>query len=119
MVDLINQRQQKLDDLTYRAERAERQLLERTRRRWETVSATVRHYDLRLVLSGMRKELSAVTGTLAAAMRTLLLRNRVRCDRLGAALEGLSPIGDPGARLRFGFRCFGQAGSGREPSACW
>ncbi len=92
MVDLINQRQQKLDDLTYRAERAERRLLERTRRRWETVSATVRHYDLRLVLSGMRKELSAVTGTLAAAMRTLLLRNRVRCDRLGTGLEGLSPM---------------------------
>jgi exodeoxyribonuclease VII large subunit len=92
MVDLINQRQQRLDDLTYRAERAQRQLLERMRRRWETVSATVRHYDLRLVLSGMRKELSAVTGTLVAAMRTLLLRNRVRSDRLGAALEGLSPM---------------------------
>jgi exodeoxyribonuclease VII large subunit len=91
MVDLIRQRQQKLDDLTHRAERAQRQLLEPMRRRWETVSATVRHYDLRLVLSGMRKELSAVTGTLLAAMRNLLLQNRVRSDRLGTALEGLSP----------------------------
>jgi exodeoxyribonuclease VII large subunit len=91
MVDLIRQRQQKLDDLTHRAERAQRQLLEQMRRRWETVSATVRHYDLRLVLSGMRKELSAVTGTLVAAMRNLLLQNRVRSDRLGTALEGLSP----------------------------
>jgi exodeoxyribonuclease VII large subunit len=92
MADLIHQRQQKLDDLTHRAERAERQLLEQMRRRWETVSATVRHYDLRRVLSGMRKELSAVTGTLVAAMRNLLLQNRVRSDRLGAALEGLSPM---------------------------
>jgi exodeoxyribonuclease VII large subunit len=52
----------------------------------------VRHYDLRLVLSGMRKELSAVTGTLVAAMRNLLWQNRVRSDRLGTALEGLSPM---------------------------
>ena len=92
MVDLIHQRQQKLDDSTYRAERAERQLLEQMRRRWETVSATVRHYDLRLVLSGMRKEWSSVTRTLVAAMRNLLLQNRVRSDRLGTALEGLSPM---------------------------
>jgi exodeoxyribonuclease VII large subunit len=92
MVDLIHQRQQKLDDLSYRAERAERQLLEQMRRRWETVSATVRHYDLRLVLSGMRKEWSSVTRTLVAAMRNLLLQNRVRSDRLGTALEGLSPM---------------------------
>ena len=91
MVDLIRQRQQKLDDLTHRGERAQRQLLEAMRRRWETVSATVRHYDLRLVLSGMRKELSAVTGTLVAAMRNLLFENRGRSDRLGTALQGLSP----------------------------
>jgi exodeoxyribonuclease VII large subunit len=54
MMDLIRQRQQKLDDLTYRLERAERQQLERMMRRWEIVSSAVRHYDLRLVLAGIR-----------------------------------------------------------------
>jgi len=39
MMDLIRQRQQKVDDLTYRLERGERQQLEQMRRRWETVAA--------------------------------------------------------------------------------
>src|SRR6202521_2297629 len=34
MMDLIRQRQQKLDDLTYRLERGERHILERLRRQW-------------------------------------------------------------------------------------
>src|SRR5437879_889634 len=59
MMDVIHQGQQRLDDLTFRLERAERQLLDQMRRRWETVSATVRHYDLWLVLSGIRKEVDA------------------------------------------------------------
>src|ERR1700734_3778042 len=67
MMDLIRQRQQKLDDLTYRLERGERQMLEQLRRRWETVSATVRHYDLRRVLAGIRAELEGGTSAMAAA----------------------------------------------------
>ena len=92
MMGAINQRQQKLDDLTYRLERAQRQLLEQLRRRWEIVSAAVRHYDLHLVLSGMRKELSALTAALVAATRNLLLQNKVRSERLRTALESLSPL---------------------------
>src|SRR5438477_10323481 len=41
MVQGINQRQQKLDDLQYRLDRAERQILERNRRRSESASAAV------------------------------------------------------------------------------
>jgi exodeoxyribonuclease VII large subunit len=92
MMDTINQRQQKLDDLTYRIERAERQLVERILRRWETISAAVRHYDLRLVLSGTRKELEGKTGALVAVARNLLLQKKVRMDRLTTALESLSPL---------------------------
>src|SRR5579863_535625 len=69
----IRQRQQKLDDLTYRMERAERRLLEQLRRRWEGVSAAVRHYDLRRVLAGMRGALQAGTAAMAGAMRNQLL----------------------------------------------
>jgi exodeoxyribonuclease VII large subunit len=92
MIELIRQRQQRLDDLTHRIELAERQLLERMRRRSETVSAAVRHYDLRLVLSGMRKELESWTAALVAVTRNVLLQHKVRSERLRTALESLSPL---------------------------
>ena len=92
MMDLIRQRQQKLDDLTYRLERGKRQTLEQLRRRWETVSATVRHYDLRRVLAGIRAELDAGTSAMTSAMRNQLLQNKVRLERMGRALETLSPL---------------------------
>src|SRR5205807_6034331 len=59
MMDGINQRQQKLDELLHRQERAERENLERKRRRLEVVSAAVRHYDVRRMLAGIGKELDA------------------------------------------------------------
>src|SRR5580698_3295970 len=49
MMDFIRQRQQRLDDLTFRLERGERLRLEQMRRRWEMASAAVRHYDARRV----------------------------------------------------------------------
>ena len=92
MMELIRQRQQKLDDLTHRMELAERNLLGQMHRRWEMISASVRHYDLRLVLSGMRKELESGTTALVAIMRNVLLQQRVRSERLQTALESLSPL---------------------------
>ncbi|HYM74669.1 MAG TPA: exodeoxyribonuclease VII large subunit [Candidatus Dormibacteraeota bacterium] len=92
MMEVIRQRQQKLDDLTHRMELAERALLQQMHRRWETISAAVRHYDLRLILSGMRKELDSRTNSLAAVMRNVLLQHRVRSERLHTALESLSPL---------------------------
>ncbi len=92
MMDLIRQRQQKLDDLTYRLERGERQSLELMRRKWETFAAAVRHYDLRRVLAGIRGELEAGTAAMAAAMRNQLLQKKVRIERMGRALETLSPL---------------------------
>lgn len=92
MMELIRQRQQKLDDLTHRMELAERNLLQDMHRRWEAISAAVRHYDLRLVLSGMRKELENSTAALAAIMRNVLLQHRVRSERLQTALGSLSPL---------------------------
>jgi len=92
IMDGINQRQQKLDDLTYRLELAERALLEQMRRRWETTSAAIRHYDLRLVLSGMRRQMDAATAALVSVMRNVLLQHRVRADRMMTVLESLSPL---------------------------
>jgi exodeoxyribonuclease VII large subunit len=92
MMEVIHQREQRLDDLTHRMETAQRQRLEGLRRRFETLAAAVRHYDLRLVLSGTRKELESLTATLAAVMRNVLLQHRVRSERLQTALESLSPL---------------------------
>jgi exodeoxyribonuclease VII large subunit len=92
MMDLIRQRQQRVDDLTYRLERGERQLLEQTRRRLETVAAAVRHYDLRRVLAGVRGEMEGGVAAMAAAMRNQLLLKKLRLERLGRALEMLSPL---------------------------
>jgi len=92
MMELIHQRQQKLDDLTHRLELAERHLLEQMRRRWELISASVRHYDLRLVLSGMRQQLESGTAALTAVMRNVMLQHRVRSERLQTALASLSPL---------------------------
>jgi exodeoxyribonuclease VII large subunit len=92
MMELIRQRQQRLDDLNHRMEVAERQSINRMRRRWETISAAVRHYDLRLVLSGTRKELDSWTAALVAVTRNVLLQHRVRTERFQTALESLSPL---------------------------
>ena len=92
MMELIRQRQQKIDDLSHRLEVAQRQLLQQMHRRWEAVSAAVRHYDLRLILSGMRKELESRTTSLVAVTRNVLLQHKVRSERLHTALEWLSPL---------------------------
>jgi len=92
LMDAINQRQQKLDDLHYRLDRAERQILERQRRRLESAAAAVRHYDVRRILAGIQKELEAQAGALAAAMRAGILRCRSRLDQLTGQLQALSPV---------------------------
>ena len=68
MMEGINQRQQRLDDLLYRLEKAERKLIEQHRRKWEQVSAAVRHYDARRVLAGMRRDLASRTTAIASAV---------------------------------------------------
>ena len=92
MVDVINRRQQKLDDLKNRMEKAERLILEQHRRRVEAGAAAVRHYDVRRILSGIRKELDARVAALAASARTLLLQRTGRLNQLAGQLEALSPL---------------------------
>jgi exodeoxyribonuclease VII large subunit len=92
MVDVINRRQQRLDELKNRLERGERQVLEQHRRRLETAAAVVRHYDVRRMLAGVRQELDSRVAALAATARTLLLRQKGRLNQLTGQLEALSPI---------------------------
>jgi len=92
MMDGINQRQQRLDDLRFRLESTERKLIEKHRRRWERASAAVRHYDARRVLAGIGRDLVAQTSALGSAMGTFLLRRRSRFERLEEQLKALSPV---------------------------
>jgi exodeoxyribonuclease VII large subunit len=92
MMDGINQRQQRLDDLTFRLEKSERRLIEQHRRRWERASAAVRHYDARRVLAGMERDLTSHTTALAGAMKAALLRHRSRLQTLEYQIKALSPL---------------------------
>jgi len=92
MQDGINHRQQKLDDLKNRMDRAERQILEKQRRRLELAAGAVRHYDVRRMLAGIHKELDARVAGMVAAARTLLLQRTGRLNQLNGQLEALSPL---------------------------
>ena len=92
MVGGIQQRQQKLDDLLFRAEKSERRLIEQHRRRWERASAAVRHYDARRVLAGFRKDLATQTTAVGAALRAILTRQKSRLDQAQHQLKALSPV---------------------------
>lgn len=92
VTDFINQRQQKLDDLTYRLEKSQGKLLEQNRRRWELAAAAVRHYDVRRVLASIRKELESHMAAMVAAARNQLLQQKSHLDRLTRQIEALSPL---------------------------
>ncbi len=92
MMDGIHRRQQKLDEQRFRLEKAERQTLERCRRRAEKISAAVRHYDARHNLAEARQRLASHVADLAAAVRTRLLEKRGALERTNASLEALSPV---------------------------
>ena len=92
MMDGIHRGQQKLDERRFRLEKAERQLLERQRRRLELASAAVRHYDARRRLATVRQQLESQVANLATAMRARLLAGRAALERPAASLEALSPV---------------------------
>jgi exodeoxyribonuclease VII large subunit len=92
MMDLIHRREQRLDDLVNRLAHGQRDVIEKQRRRFETLSAAVRHYDVRRVLDGMKKDLDARTTAIISAARNLLLERKVRVERMDTALQALSPL---------------------------
>ena len=92
MMDGLGRRQQKLDDLSYRLEKNIRQILQEQERRLERASATVRHYDVRRILNGVRRELESRIKALNSAFRDLFLRRQGQLAVLFRQLEALSPL---------------------------
>jgi exodeoxyribonuclease VII large subunit len=92
MMDALGRRQQRVDELLYRMETAERRVIEQQRRRWETAAGAIRHYDVRRRLATMREQLESRTAALGASFRTLLMRRRGRLEQLAGELGALSPV---------------------------
>jgi|SRR5579863_5029757 len=92
MMDVIHRREQRVDDLVNRLSHAQRDIFVRQRRRFETLSAAIRHYDVRRVLAGMKKDLDARVTALMSAARNSLLERKVRLERVDTALRALSPL---------------------------
>ena len=92
IMDLLHRRQQRLDDLVYRLAHSQRDIFEGKRRRFETLSAAVRHYDARRVLHGIGQQLNAQVSALNAMVQTLLLRRRGHLEQLSGKLNALSPL---------------------------
>ncbi len=113
MPDMMARRQQRLDDLLYRLEQAQRRNVAGLRRRLESLDVRLRHQDMRVRLSAMRRQLEArtselhrhlerllaatkthlddLTAALARSSETILLRRRSRWELLHSRLSGLSP----------------------------
>ena len=92
ITDLLHRRQQRLDDLVYRLAHSQRDILEGQRRKFEILSAAVRHYDVRRVLHGIRQQLDARVSALNATVQNLLLRRRGALEQLSGQLNALSPL---------------------------
>jgi exodeoxyribonuclease VII large subunit len=92
MMELVQRRQQRVDDMQHRLVHAERDGLERCRRQFETLAGAVRHYDARRILAGIAKELAAREAAISSAMRTALLYQRSRLEQFSAQIVALSPL---------------------------
>ena len=89
---MLSQRQQRVDDMTFQLVSRYRALLDGCRRRVDVAATRIRHYDVRLVLAGLKRELEANTRTLGEIGRRLLLERRGALDRLAGKLDELSPL---------------------------
>src|SRR3954464_2805975 len=92
MADAIARRQQRADDLTYRLAAGYERSLKRTRQRLDVASARLRHFDLRRIFSGLKREADARQQALATAMRHLIAQQRAKLEQSAASVEQLSPL---------------------------
>jgi exodeoxyribonuclease VII large subunit len=90
--DGLSRREQRLDELSYRAETA---LLRRTRQRKEQLTqldARLRQQHVALRVSGDTRRLQSLQARLLAARATTITRGEQRLQRAATKLEALSPL---------------------------
>jgi exodeoxyribonuclease VII large subunit len=90
--DLLNRRQQRLDELSYRMAATATGRLHGFRRRLENAQARLRAHDLRRVLAASNRQLQSNQLRLDSGIRHLLAARHARLERLQASLDALSPL---------------------------
>jgi exodeoxyribonuclease VII large subunit len=84
--DSIGRRQQKVDDLVLRLAQAQSRLLKNLLRKLDHYEMQLRHHDLRVRVSGMRRQLASAELGLRSAMSLLSFGRRNQLDRATVAL---------------------------------
>jgi exodeoxyribonuclease VII large subunit len=92
MMEQINRRQQRVDELVFRLANAERRWLRGVRQRLDVASARLRHHDFRRQLANNRRLLEAQETALTSSLRSRLFAMRSRLERAEAQLQALSPV---------------------------
>lgn len=90
--DLLNRRQQRLDDIAFRMTAAERDRLLRLRRRYEAALVRLHENAPHRSLQRLHRDLDTQSTALTNAMRTLLARCTAQVRESSARLESLSPL---------------------------
>ena len=113
MQDFIGRRQQRADDLVFRLAQAQSRILKNQYRRIDALESQLRHHDVRVRTSVIRRQLAVqmaelnsalsrllvgrgtelrrLTQALESVQLTMLLRRRSRWERVHSNLETLSP----------------------------
>src|SRR3954468_10471205 len=89
---MLAQRQQRVDELSFALASQYCQLLATAHRRVDVAATRIRHYDVRLVLAGMKRALDAKQLALSGTAQRILLERRGVLERLGGRLDELSPL---------------------------
>jgi exodeoxyribonuclease VII large subunit len=92
MRDVINKRQQRLDDAVFHLAHAQRELLKLSRQRLDAATARIRFYDLRRQFASTDRILQGQTSALVSAMKRIVFQRDARLERLTAQLNALSPL---------------------------
>ena len=90
--DLLNRRQQRLDELTYKLAGAQTHSLRVMRSRLDLANSRLRSHDLRRVLASLRREREAIALRLSTVARQQVAHRRARLDQAAARLIALSPL---------------------------
>ena len=90
--ELLNRRQQRLDEVTFRLLAAHRERLRQARRWVDQAGTRLQHHDLRRRLAGMRSHLDARLSALGTGARRMLLERRGRAAQAAGRLNDLSPL---------------------------
>jgi exodeoxyribonuclease VII large subunit len=90
--ELVNRRQQRVDDLVHRMRHALGDELRYYRSRVDVATTRVRAHDLRFVLTGMRKQVENAHARLANVAHARLQTAQSGLNQFVARLQALSPL---------------------------